>query len=157
MSAQTNVTRLLQQQKIPFEVVTYAYQADKLQVEQIAQDNQLDLSHIFKTLVTKGKNKSIVVALVSGEQSLSLKKLAQHCGFKKMALVAVKNLQPLTAYIRGGCSPIGMKKDYPVLIDQVALSYDKIYINAGKRGVLVGLSPMDLQKVTSATFASIAR
>lgn len=153
----TNAIRLLIQQEIDFEVVAYTYASEDLSVTTIAEENGLALESIYKTLVVKGDKTGVVVALVAGHQVLSLKKLADASGNKKMALLPIQELPKQTGYIRGGCSPIGMKKDLPVFIDQQAQQHQQIYVNAGKRGLLFACSPMDLQLVSAAQWADIAK
>ena len=156
MSKKTNALRLLDAQKARYETVEYHYDADDLSVEHIAKDNSLPLTRIFKTLVAKGDKNGVAVAVVPGHKNLDFKALAKASGNKKMALVPVKDIQGLTGYIRGGCSPIGMKKDYPVYLDISALDYEAIYVNAGQRGLLVGLSPEALRQATGAVVENIA-
>ena len=145
----TNAIRILSQKKVDFDTVTYVYDSENLSVEKIAAENGLALELIYKTLVLKGDKTGIIVALVAGNASVSLKKLASLSGNKKMAMVAVKDLQQQTGYIRGGCSPIGMKKNYPVYISEEAQHLEKMYINAGTRGILVGVSPTALQTIVN--------
>ena len=156
MSKKTNALRLLDARKIPYETVAYQYDADDLSVEHIAEDNGLHLERIFKTLVAKGDKKGIAIAVVPGDKTLNFKALAKTSGNKKMTLIPVKDIPAFTGYIRGGCSPIGMKKDYPVYLDTSALAYDVIYVNAGERGLLVGLSPEALRRATEAEVGDIA-
>lgn len=156
MSKKTNALRRLDARKVQYETVEYQYDAEDLSVEHIAAENGLPLERIFKTLVAKGDKNGVAVAIVPGHKNLGFKALAQVSGNKKMTLVPVKEIQSLTGYIRGGCSPIGMKKDYPAYLDTSALAYDVIYVNAGQRGLLVGLSPEALQQVTGAVVGEIA-
>lgn len=151
----TNAIRILQSQKIPFDLITYTYDANNLNVADIANNNNLPVAQVFKTLVAKGNKTGIVVALVSGDKSLNFKLLAKASGNKKITLVAVKDLLALTGYIRGGCSPLGMKKQFPVFIDKAALAFDTIYVNAGKRGILIGIEPEQLAGVCLGTFVEI--
>lgn len=144
----TNAIRLLTQKKIHFDTLLYTYDNDDLNVEKIAIDNNLELKNIYKTLVVVGDKTGIIIALVAGNASLSLKKMASVSGNKKVALLAVKDLQKHTGYVRGGCSPIGMKKQYPVYISEEASSLAKMYVNAGTKGVLVGIEPSVLQNLT---------
>ncbi len=146
----TNALRLLDQQNIDYQTVAYEYDPDNLDVAHLAEQNGLALPQIFKTLVCKGDKTGPVVAVIAGDRQLDLKQLAKASGNRKMALVPVKDLQSLTGYIRGGCSPIGMKKDYPVFVDRHALNHETIYINAGQRGLLVGLAPKELINTVSA-------
>ncbi|BDS10453.1 Cys-tRNA(Pro) deacylase [Aureispira anguillae] len=140
----TNAIRLLEQKKIPFDLITYTYNSDNLNVEQIAKDNHLELHQIYKTLVVQGDKTGLLVALVPGNQSLSLKKLAAISGNKKVSMVAVKDLQRHTGYIRGGCSPFGMKKQYATYVSKEAKDLEIMYVNAGVRGLLVGGKPSEL-------------
>ena len=123
----TNAIRILKAKKIAYTLLEYAYEEDDLSVSKIATDNGLPVEQIFKTLVAKGDKTGVVVAVVSGVQSLDLKGLAKVSGNKKIALIPVKEIQGLTGYIRGGCSPIGMKKNFPVYVDETALNFDKIF------------------------------
>lgn len=151
----TNAIRLLQQKKISFETIHYQYDNDNLNVAKIAKDNSLELEQIYKTLVLEGDKTGIMVALVAGNNSLSLKKMASVSNNKKAAMLAVKDLQKHTGYIRGGCSPLGMKKQYPVYISEEAKNLEKLYINAGTRGILVGLAPSDLYHLTEGEWSVI--
>lgn len=151
----TNVIRLLSQKKIPHQTVDYHYDSEDLSVEKIAAENGLVLDQIYKTLVLQGDKTGILVALVGGNAHLSLKKLAQLSGNKKVAMLPVKALQANTGYIRGGCSPLGMKKLYPTYLDQVAESLDEIYVNAGIRGQLVGIAPSDLVVLAKAIWGNL--
>lgn len=151
----TNAIRLLQQKKITFDAVNYVYDSENLNVSKIAEDNNLALEQIYKTLVLEGDKTGIIVALVAGNQSLSLKKIASISNNKKVAMLAVKDLQKHTGYVRGGCSPIGMKKQYPVYISEEAKNLEKLYINAGTRGILVGLAPNDLYDLAQAKWAEL--
>lgn len=151
----TNAIRLLQQKKISFDTIHYHYDSENLNVAKIATDNNLKLEQIYKTLVLEGDRTGIVVALVAGNNSLSLKKMASVSKNKKVAMLAVKDLQKHTGYIRGGCSPMGMKKQYPVYISEEAKNLEKLYINAGTRGILVGLAPSDLHHLTEGEWSVI--
>jgi Cys-tRNA(Pro)/Cys-tRNA(Cys) deacylase len=143
--AKTNAVRILDQAKIPYRLVTYTYDPDKLEVSKIAADNGLVLGQVFKTLVARGSQTGPLVFVIGGDEHLDLKYGAQLSGNKKIALVAVKDLPEITGYVRGGCSPLGTKKSLPVYLSKQALQYDEILINAGKRGVLFGANPKTLQ------------
>jgi Cys-tRNA(Pro)/Cys-tRNA(Cys) deacylase len=151
----TNAIRLLQQKKIIFDAVHYDYDSENLNVGKIAEDNDLALEQVYKTLVLEGDKTGVIVALVAGNQALSLKKIATISKNKKVAMLAVKDLQKHTGYIRGGCSPIGMKKQYPVYISEEAKDLEKLYINAGTRGILVGVAPSDLYDLAQGEWAEI--
>lgn len=152
----TNAIRLLDRHKIAYELVEYTYDAEDLSVPKIAEQNNLQVEQVYKTLVAKGDKTGLVVAVVRGDLSLNFKALAKESGNKKMALIPVKEIQGLTGYIRGGCSPIGMKKDFPVFIDETAKDHAIIYVNAGTRGILMGLAPNDLVRVSGGKFVEIA-
>ena len=151
----TNAIRLLDQQKIPYELLSYTYDENNLELAAIAQNLNLPAALIFKTLVAKGDKSGVIIALVPGDLQLHYKALSKLSENKKVSLVAVKELPDLTGYIRGGCSPIGMKKQYPVYLHETALVLDKIFINAGQRGLLIGISPSDLKKLTKAIQGNI--
>jgi len=148
MKTTTNVIKNLKAQKIPHQIIEYTYDSENLSVEKIAVDNNLNVSQVFKTLVAKGDKTGIQVAVISGDKTLNLKSLAKVSGNKKIALLPVKDIPKWTGYIRGGCSPMGMKKDYPVWFDEAILEQEIIYVNAGKRGVLIGISPENILRLT---------
>ncbi len=152
----TNALRLLDQKKIPYETLEYEYNEENLSVKKIAGDNFLKVDNVFKTLVAKGDKTGIIVAVISGSGTLNLKSLAKFSKNKKIALIAVKELLGITGYIRGGCSPMGMKKKFPVFLDVRAEDFEEIYVNAGVRGLLVKLKVEDLLIATNGTIAKIA-
>ena len=147
----TNVMRLLDKQKIKYALFEYHYDPNNLELKKPVHDSAA-VPLIYKTLVVKGDKTGIVVAVIDRDATLHLKRLAKASGNKKITLIAVKELLPTTGYIRGGCSPIGMKKPFPVFIDAQAQEEEIIYVNAGMRGLLLGLLPADLQQVANATF-----
>lgn len=117
----------------------------------------MDVAMIYKTLVAKGDKTGILVAVVPGDAALDLKALAKASRNKKIALIPVKEIQGITGYIRGGCSPLGMKKSFPVYIDEAVTKHDLVYVNAGQRGLLFGLEPSDLQAVSRAEILPISK
>jgi len=137
----TNALRLLDKAGVPYRLISYAYAAENLDVATIAADNQLALGQVFKTLVCTGDKTGPVVAIVPGDESLDLKALARVSGNKKMALLPLKDLTPTTGYVRGGCSPLGMKKRFPVYLDEGARQWPEILVNAGARGTLFAADP----------------
>jgi Cys-tRNA(Pro)/Cys-tRNA(Cys) deacylase len=151
----TNALRLLDSAGVPYRLVEYRYDDENLSVEKIAMENQIPLDKIFKTLVLQGDHHGVLVAVTPGDKALDLKAVARLGGVKKIALVDPKALQSLTGYIRGGCSPVGMKKPFPVFVDESALLHDKILVNAGARGMLMELSPTALELLCGAQFAAI--
>lgn len=152
----TNALRILDQQKIAYSTVEYEYDSENLDVAKIASDNGLVLEEVYKTLVLIGDKTGVLVAVVAGHHSLSLKKIASVSGNKKVEMSAVKDLQSLTGYIRGGCSPIGMKKNYPVYIDETGRDLARIFVNAGIRGILFACAPNDLLTACKGEWADIA-
>ena len=143
--AKTNAVRILDQAQIPYRLISYTYDPENLDVAKIASENELELGQVFKTLVCKGEQTGPFMCVIGGDEHLDLKHTAKVSGNKKIALVAVKDLQALTGYVRGGCSPVGTKKALPIYLSRQALSYDEILINSGKRGVLFGANPQLLQ------------
>ena len=152
----TNALRLLDQKKISYETLVYEYNEENLSIKKIAGDNYLEVNNVFKTLVTKGDKTGINVAVVSGTRTLNLKAFAKVSNNKKVAMIPVKELLQTTGYIRGGCSPIGMKKSFPVFLDVEAEEYEEIYVNAGQRGLLVKLKIEDLLIATNGNIATIS-
>ncbi len=146
--SKTNAIRLLEAQGIGYEQVEYTYDVEDLSVQKIAADLGLPVAQVFKTLVARGDKTGVLVAVIPGDTELDYKLIAKASGNKKVALVHMKELLGLTGYIRGGCSPLGMKKHYPVYIHASAQNWDKIFINAGKRGLLIGVKPEELREVT---------
>lgn len=151
----TNAIRILDRAKIKYDLIEYQYDPEKLDVGHLAKNNGLDVRLVYKTLVAKGDKTSIIVAVIAGNSTLDFKKLAKVSRNKKITLIAVKDLLATTGYIRGGCSPIGMKKAFPVFVDAQAEQEHQIYINAGTRGILVGLNPTDLLKLTQSNYENI--
>ncbi|MCC5945339.1 MAG: aminoacyl-tRNA deacylase [Bernardetiaceae bacterium] len=154
--AKTHAMRTLAKNGIHYDVIPYTYEKEDLDVTKIAEDNHLPLHLIYKTLVCITTDKSIVVAMISGEDTLSTKKLAASYGVKKIALLPSIDLQKYTGYMRGGCSPLAMKNAYPTFIDKKAFEKtDKIYFNAGRKGLLLACKPILLKQVCQAIIADL--
>lgn len=151
----TNAMRLLEQHGIAYEAVPYRYDESDLSVQRIAELNALPEARIFKTLVAKGDRSGALVAVVPGHATLSFKLLAKASGNKKMRMARPDELPALTGYVRGGCSPLGMRRALPVFVDAAALDHPRIYINGGKKGLLLLLDPHDLIRLTGAAVAPI--
>ena len=151
----TNAARILDKLKIPYEIKTYEVDEDDLSAVHVAETAGIDIETVFKTLVTRGDKTGILMAVINGNDEINLKHLAKASGNKSVEMIALKELLPLTGYVRGGCSPLGAKKDYPVYLDSKALTHEKISISAGQRGMQLILSPQDLQKATNATVADL--
>ena len=148
--AQTLVTKMLKSKKIDFSIFEYEYDPDDMNNNRLTQEKLIDINRVFKTLVGQGDKTGIIVAIISTQHQLNLKALAKASDNKKFQLLPVKELQAKTGYIRGGCSPLGMTKNYPTYIDTSCLLQDKIYVNAGKRGLLIEINPNDLIALTNA-------
>ena len=153
----TNVMRLLKQANIPFETGEYEVDESDLSGVHAAQMLGVDPDCVFKTLVAKGEKKGIHVFCIPVAQELDLKKCAAAAGEKKIEMIHVKDLLGLTGYVRGGCSPIGMKKKYPTTIDETAILFDKIYVSARMRGEQVILNPETLAEFIGADFADVTK
>ncbi|MBC1436325.1 Cys-tRNA(Pro) deacylase [Listeria rocourtiae] len=153
----TNVGRILDQRKIKYKLYQIPFQDKHIDAVTVAIDLGLPPEIIYKTLVTKGDKTGVVVACIPGNQELDLKLLAKVSQNKKMEMLPIKDLESVTGYIRGGCSPIGMKKQFPTFIADVAESQERILISAGKRGFQVGLNPQALAEVIQVQFVSISR
>ena len=150
----TNVMRILDGKKIPYEMHTY--EADPtLSGEEIANILGENPDCVFKTLVTQGKSGQYYVFVVPVKCELDLKKAAKEAGEKNIAMIKQKDLLPLTGYVHGGCSPIGMKKAFPTFIHQTAKDFEKIFVSAGRVGAQIELSPHDLVTVANAKYAKI--
>ncbi len=151
----TNVMRLLDQKKIPYEIHDYS-KTDAIAGEDVASVLGENPDMVFKTLVTVGKSKQNYVFLVPVNRELNLKKAASAVGEKSIEMIKSKDLLGLTGYIHGGCSPVGMKKAFPTVIDASAESFDKIFFSAGKIGFQVELLVSDVEKIIKYKFADIS-
>lgn len=146
----TNVARLLDAAGIKYGLVEYSFTEDDLGAEHVAEQLGEDIEQVFKTLVLRGDRNGIFVCVIPGNFEVDLKVAARISGNKSCEMLHMKELLPTTGYIRGGCSPIGMKKSFPTFIHESALLYDFIYISAGIRGLQLRINPSDLIKYISA-------
>lgn len=153
--SKTNAARLLDQQKIHYELIPYDVDENDLGAQHIADQLGEDIHQVFKTLVLCGDKTRYFVCVIPGCDEVDLKKAAKATGNKKCDLIPVKELLPLTGYIRGGCSPIGMKKAFPVYIHYNIEDFDTIYVSAGMRGLQLKIAPNDLIKVTRASLCDL--
>ncbi|MCG4570128.1 Cys-tRNA(Pro) deacylase [Enterococcus faecium] len=151
----TNAIRMVEQKKIPYTEHEYEWDESHLSASSVAEQLPESQSRIFKTLVAVGNVTGPLVAVIPGEAELNLKKLAKVSGNKKVEMLHLKDLEATTGYIRGGCSPIGMKKLFPTYLDQIAESYEQIIVSAGRRGLQMELAPQDICALTSGQFADI--
>ena len=153
----TNAIRILEGMKIPFEVREYEVDPDDLSAETVAAKVGLPCEQVFKTMVARGDRNGVCLAVIPGNCELDLKGLAKASGDRKVDIVPLKEVQPLTGYIRGGVTAMGCKKDYPVYADETIELFDVISISAGARGAQLFLVPADYLRAVNATIGSIAR
>lgn len=152
----TNAIRILESLKIPFELRTYEVDPEDLSAETVAKKVGLPPEQTFKTLLARGDKHGLFFAVIPGSLALDLKAAARATGNKQAAMVPLKEVQPLTGYIRGGVTAIAAKKDYPVVVDEAIQLFDVVSISAGVRGCQVLLSPADYLRATRAIVAAIA-
>lgn len=153
----TNAVRLLERLGIPYELRAYEVDPDDLAAESVARKIGLPPSRTFKTLVARGDKHGVCLAVIPGDAFLDLKALARATGNKSIDTVPLKDVQPLTGYVRGGVTALAGKKDYPVILDETAHLRDVISVSAGVRGLQILLAPDDYIRATNATIAAIAR
>lgn len=151
----TNAMRLLDSAGLDYEMASYDYDESDLSGVHAAAELGVAPEIVFKTLVTRGDGNAFFVFVIPVAESLDLKKAAKASGNKKIEMIHVKEILDITGYIRGGCSPIGMKKPFPTYIDETAQLYEKIYFSAGKRGVQIKLDPEKLASVTDGIFTDL--
>lgn len=144
MIQKTNAARLLDAAGIAYSLVEYAVDEEHLEASHVAAELGEDIDRVFKTLVLRGDKSGPFVCVIPGSLEVNLKVAARISGNKNCEMLHVKELLPLTGYIRGGCSPIGMKKQFPTFIHESALLYDTIYVSAGVRGLQLCIAPQDL-------------
>ena len=155
MATKTNAARLLDTLKLPYELIEYEVDEEHLDAIHVAQTCGQNVDQVFKTLVANGDKNGINVFCIPGAYDLDLKKAAAISGNKSVEMVKVKDLFALTGYIRGGCSPLGMKKKYPVFIDETAQLYETVFVSGGLRGLQIKIAPDNLAIATDATFADL--
>lgn len=154
-TTKTNAARLLDQKKIAYELITYEVDENDLGAEHIAQQLGQPIERLFKTLVLRGDKTGLIVCVIPGAEEVDLKKAAKVTGNKKVEMIHVKELLPLTGYIRGGCSPIGMKKALPTWFHESIMDYESVYCSAGQRGLQFRLAPADLVRAAGGTLADL--
>jgi Cys-tRNA(Pro)/Cys-tRNA(Cys) deacylase len=153
----TNAARILDQLGVAYELRDYDVDPEDLSAETVARKVGLPPEQVFKTLVVRGDRHGICMAVVAGNAELDLKALAKLTGDRKVETVALKELQPLTGYIRGGVTAIGGKKDYPVFVDETLELFPKVAVSAGIRGTQILIAPADYVRVTRAKLGPISR
>ena len=151
----TNAARILEQQSIPYNLLTYEVDPSDLTAEQAADKLGLPHQQVFKTLVARGDRSGVCLAVIPANATLDLRALAKMSDNKKVETVPLKEVQALTGYIRGGVTAIGCKKPYPVFIDISATQFDTIAVSAGKRGHMLMISPTTYQIVVQGTIGAI--
>lgn len=151
----TNAARLLDKAEIAYELVAYEVDEEDLSATHVAAQLGEDIGQVFKTLVLRGDRTGIFVCVVPGDEEVNLKLAAKVSGNKSAEMLHVKELLPTTGYIRGGCSPVGMKKQFPTYIHSTCMDYDAIYVSAGVRGMQLKVAPGDLVAYTRATVADL--
>lgn len=152
----TNAARLLDRAKIAYELVPYRVDEEHLAATHVAEQLGEDIATVFKTLTLRGDRTGYFVCVVPGDHEVDLKAAARISGNKKADLIPMKELLPVTGYIRGGCSPVGMKKPFPTYIHASATEHPFIYVSAGVRGLQLRIAPADLIAFTKAVAAEIA-
>jgi Cys-tRNA(Pro)/Cys-tRNA(Cys) deacylase len=151
----TNAARQLDSNNISYDLINYEVDENDLSAVAVAAKLSQDVEQVFKTLVLRGDKSGIFVCVIPGAEELDLKKAATVSGNKSVSMIPVKEILETTGYIRGGCSPIGMKKKYPSFIDETCTLFDTIFVSAGLRGLQLKIAPYDLIKVTESIVADL--
>ena len=151
----TNAARLLDKAKIAYELIPYEVDENDLAATHVAESLGEPIERVYKTLVLKGDRNGHFVCVVPGDKEVDLKVAAKVSGNKKCEMIPMKQLLPLTGYIRGGCSPIGMKKHFPTYVHHTCNEHPYIYISAGVRGLQVKIAPADLLRIAQAETAEL--
>ena len=152
----TNAARLLDKAKLKYDLIPYEFDENDLAAQHVADSLGQDIAKVFKTLVLHGDKTGYIVCVIPGDKEVDLKALAKVSGNKKVEMIPMKDLLQVTGYIRGGCSPIGMKKRFPTYFHTTALEHDVIYVSAGVRGLQVQINPSDLVRFVQAVLADVA-
>lgn len=152
----TNAARLLDKAGIRYGLIPYEFDENDLAAQHVADSLGQDISRVFKTLVLHGDRTGHIVCVIPGNGEVDLKALAKVSGNKKVEMIAMKDLLGVTGYIRGGCSPVGMKKRFPTFFHSTATSFDTIFVSAGVRGLQLEISPVSLIEFVGATIADVA-
>lgn len=153
--AKTNVARLMDKAKVAYELIPYEFDENDLGAEHVAEALGEDIRQVFKTIVLHGDRTGHLVCVVPGNCEVNLKKAARASGNKKVEPLPLKELLATTGYVRGGCSPIGMKKHFPTFFHQTATDFPCIYVSAGQRGLQIKLAPQDLLREARGELADL--
>lgn len=151
----TNAARLLDKAKITYVLVPYEVDETNLAATHVAEQLGEDITRVFKTLVLRGDKNGSFVCVIPGDAEVDLKLAAKVSGNKSAEMIHMKELLPTTGYIRGGCSPIGMKKSFPTFIHSSCMDFETIYVSAGIRGLQIRIAPADLVRYTGATVTNL--
>ena len=152
----TNAARLLDKAGIQYRLIPYEFDENDLAAQHVADSLGQDIAREFKTLVLHGDKTGHIVCVVPGNGEVDLKALAKTSGNKKVEMIAMKDLLSTTGYIRGGCSPIGMKKKFPTFVHSTAIDFETIYVSAGVRGLQLEIDPKDLISYIGGVIAEVA-
>ncbi len=151
----TNAMRILDRNKVSYNAITYEVDEADLSAIHVAESLGQNIAAVFKTLVLEGDKTGYIVAVIPGAEEVNLKLLAALSGNKKCAMIPMKSILQVTGYIRGGCSPFGMKKAFPTFIHETAMDFEKVYVSAGVRGMQVEVNPNDIIRVSNAVVGCI--
>ena len=151
----TNVARILDIKKIPYTLIPYTVDENNLAATHIAEELNEDIEQVFKTLILQGDRQGYFVCVIPGNKEVDLKKAAKISGNKKTEMIPMKELLPITGYIRGGCSPIGMKKPFPTWFHHTCNNFDYIYLSAGVRGLQIKVKASDIISLINASTADL--
>jgi Cys-tRNA(Pro)/Cys-tRNA(Cys) deacylase len=153
----TNACRILDELGLGYETLEYAPDEDELGAEAVARKIDMPLEQVFKTLVARGDRSGVLLVVVPGSSEVSFKKLASSTGNKRVELVDLREVQPLTGYVRGGVSPLGARKKLPVIVDEIAEAFDRICVSAGVRGMQLLVKPQDLIRAAEAQVCDVTQ
>ena len=152
----TNAARLLDRAKIEYKLIPYEFDENDLAAQHVADSLGQDIAKVFKTLVLHGDRTGYIVCVIPGDKEVELKALAKVSGNKKVEMIPMKDLLGVTGYIRGGCSPIGMKKRFPTYFHSTAADHDVIYVSAGVRGLQIEINPNELISFVDGVISDVA-
>ncbi|MGB5972470.1 MAG: Cys-tRNA(Pro) deacylase [Nodosilinea sp.] len=155
--SKTNAARILDRLKLPYQVLEYKVNPDDLTAEGTAEKLGLPPEQVFKTLIARGDRAGVCLVVIPSSAQLDLKALAVLAGDRKTDTVPLKDVQPLTGYIRGGVTALGTKKAYPVYVDEAILAFERIAVSAGKRGLMLWLAPQDYLSATQGTLGALTK
>lgn len=153
----TNAARILDREKVAYELISYTVDPDNLAADHVAKELDEPIERVYKTLVLQGDKSGYFVCVIAGNHEVDLKKAAKASGNKKAEMIPMKDLLAVTGYIRGGCTSIGMKKQFPTYFSSEMKDYDYVCVSAGQRGLQLKLNPNDLKRVSGAEWADLIK